>query len=216
MTVIAFLSYFTVPVSYFILKCKKTQLAGLIIGTLAFLVQMSLSTSYNSEFDWHFGIGWGGVVNGILSCIYRWFHEDQKPTDDPKKFSSVLNCWACLFWAIANGGFVWVSMLFGEEPALSAAVIIDIFALISASIAMFFSFYECKTSKIIANVATLVIMIVDAGIWTYYFAEPSAVLFDYTGTVLSTGELVAFSFTWISVIASGLALIFVLFVEKKD
>ena len=68
--------------------------------------------------------------------------------------------------------------------------------------------YEFKKAKCIANLVTVIAMIIPAGIW-------SSTVNDYStmGADVETAGTVAFAFTWISVIFSGIGLTFA-FTEK--
>ena len=75
---------------------------GLVAGTLPFLIQMIFRSLLPRNYGWTFGVGWGGCVNGILACVYRYYHEDEetKDAEKSKKFSNLSLFEQCLDFEI--------------------------------------------------------------------------------------------------------------------
>ena len=112
MAMIATLAFFLFPIFYFLTGHKMSQKISLVVGTCAFLVQMSLTSQKNwMQRDlWQFGVGWAGFINATLATIHLFCDksEEEKPEAG---LSSVMVCSAFTFSFIASFGFSAWSMI---------------------------------------------------------------------------------------------------------
>ena len=194
MAIIATLSFFLFPIFYFMTGCKMSQKISLVVGTCAFLVQMSLTSqkAWLQRDLWQFGIGWAGFVNAVLAAVYLFF--DKSGEEKPEAgLSSVMACSAFTFSFIASYGFsawsaVWTAV--GGSTKMEAALIFDILGTAFAGFAVLFSFYNCAKGKMVNSGLAALCLFVGACIWSSEFASSTAVNDN------------AFAFHWLAAIAS--------------
>lgn len=205
MGIISTVCYFLVPISVFIFNCKQMAFSAILLGTLTFIVQMGIHTSFNLQSSWQFGVGWAGVGNGIVATIYMYFNDKVENEDKTMNLSSLFNSIAFFADNIANMGFVAFAFNSLMSTYDKANVIIGVLGFAFCGLAMIFSIYECKYLKLSFTALTFLCNLVAMAMVSKGWV---------VGSGSSTGDN-AMAFGWISWVFSFAALIMIL-IEKKS
>jgi len=191
MAIIATLAFFAFPIFYFITGCKMSQKLALVVGTCAYLVHISISTSWQTD-NWQIGVGWAGWVNAVLATLYVFLDksDEEKPENG---ISSVLVCSTLTFCFIGNYGFSAWDLVWSTPQLPSnykAALIFDILGTAFAGFAVLFTYYNCCKGKMAGSALAALCLFIGACIWSSVYENDDSVTTN------------GFAFHWLAAISS--------------
>lgn len=148
--------FFMVPLTLFIFTNKKLTNGFLWSGTICYLIQMSLHSSFYSSEHVQNALGWAGFANAAIASTYLFFRRRKFEHDCPihkhyesgTSWSNFFNACVLVFLNITYAGFgSFVSLFNGADIFQKACMVLACIGFALAGFTCLFSYYETKYVK---------------------------------------------------------------------